>query len=72
MKPDPEPEPYAIDIQDTNIYTLNDDGTYSIEDGEPDPEPGFDPDEYHWWSWRWRGWWWKTTTTADTVALIIC
>mgnify|MGYP003679016412 FL=1 len=37
----PEPEPYAIDIQDTNIYTPNLDGTYSIEDGEPDPE--FEP-----------------------------
>jgi len=37
---------YAIDIQDTNIYTLNDDGTYTITDGEPDPEPGFDPNEY--------------------------
>lgn len=35
------PEPYAIDTQDTNIYTPNLDGTYSIEDGEPDPE--FEP-----------------------------
>ena len=43
---DPYDNPYAIDIADTNIYTLNDDGTYSIEDGEPDPEPDFDPDEY--------------------------
>ena len=42
----PEPEPYAIDIQDTNIYTPNLDGTYSIEDGEPDPKPDFDPNEY--------------------------
>jgi hypothetical protein len=38
--------PYAIDIQDTNIYTLNEDGTYTIEDGEPDPEPDFDPNEF--------------------------
>ena len=30
-------DPYAIDIQDTNIYTENDDGTYTVEDGEPDP-----------------------------------
>jgi len=38
--------PYAIDIQDTNIYTLNEDGTYTIEDGEPDPKLNFDPNEY--------------------------
>ena len=31
---EPEPEPYAIDIQDTNIYTENPDGTYTVEDGE--------------------------------------
>jgi hypothetical protein len=29
--------PYAIDITDTNIYTENPDGTYTVEDGEPDP-----------------------------------
>ena len=38
--------PYAIDITDTNIYTLNEDETYSIEDGEPDPEPVLDPNEF--------------------------
>ena len=38
---DPYDNPYAIDIADTNIYTPNLDGTYSIEDGEPDPE--FEP-----------------------------
>ena len=30
-------DPYAIDITDTNIYTENPDGTYTVEDGEPDP-----------------------------------
>ena len=30
-------DPYAIDIQDTNIYTENDDGTFTVTDGEPDP-----------------------------------
>ena len=39
-------DPYAIDIQDTNIYTENPDGTYTVEDGEPDPIDVFDPDEY--------------------------
>ena len=36
--------PYAIDIQDTNIYTENPDGTYTVEDGEPDPIDVFDPE----------------------------
>jgi len=30
-------DPYAIDIQDTNIYTENTDGTFTVTDGEPDP-----------------------------------
>tara|TARA_R100001463_G_scaffold22718_4_gene54454 strand:+ start:970 stop:2274 length:1305 start_codon:yes stop_codon:yes gene_type:complete len=34
---DPYDNPYAIDITDTNIYTENPDGTYTVEDGEPDP-----------------------------------
>ena len=34
---DPYDNPYAIDITDTNIYTENPDGTYIVEDGEPDP-----------------------------------
>ena len=39
-------DPYAIDIQDTNIYTENPDGTYTVEDGEPDPIDVFDPNKY--------------------------
>jgi hypothetical protein len=34
---DPYDNPYAIDITDTNIYTENPDGTYTVEDDEPDP-----------------------------------
>ena len=36
--------PYAIDITDTNIYTENPDGTYTVEDGEPDPIEIDEPD----------------------------
>ena len=57
---------YAIDIADTNIYTLNDDGTYTITDGEPDPEPDFDPNEYIGGPGDGGGDG-TTTTTADTV-----
>ena len=64
---DPNDNPYAIDIQDTNIYTENDDGTYSIEDGEPDPEPDFDPGEYIGGPGDGEGDNGAATTPADTV-----
>ena len=41
---DPYDNPYAIDITDTNIYTENPDGTYTVEDGEPDPIEIDEPD----------------------------
>ena len=36
---DPYDNPYAIDITDTNIYTENPDGTYTVEDGEGGVDP---------------------------------